>query len=89
MDGSKEEHRYMAQEPAQIDQAADCDLRRRVQNLLSGQVCLRPLQVDVINGVVFLSGTVRTVYEKQLAIEGCQRVAGVRSVENQVDIAAE
>lgn len=79
----------MASHSVQIDQASDFDLCRRVRNLLSASDSLRRLQIDVLNGVVCLNGSVHTFYEKQLAANGCQRVAGVRGIDNQVVVAAE
>lgn len=72
---------------ARIDHAADSDLRRRVRNLLSARTALRRVHVDVINGVVFLSGTVQSFDEKRHAGNGCRRVAGVHGVENDLDVA--
>lgn len=62
------------------DPEVDRDLERRVVNFLSARSVpsLRRLRVDVHDGVVTLRGKVHSFYEKQLAINACQRVAGVQ-----------
>jgi osmotically-inducible protein OsmY len=74
----------MSRSSAQINQAFDIDLRRRVGNQLSARAGLRQIQIDVVNGVVVLHGTVRSIHDRRLATYGCRRVAGVRGVENQI-----
>jgi len=48
---------------------------------------LRDLELEVRNGAAVITGRVRTFYEKQLATSCCQRVAGVLSVLNEVQVA--
>jgi osmotically-inducible protein OsmY len=57
----------------------DQDVLQRVRTFLNSRhfPAFRQLQVDVVNGAVRLSGSVRTYYEKQVALNSCQRVAGV------------
>lgn len=57
----------------------DQDVLQRVRTFLNSRhfPAFRQLQVDVVNGAVRLSGNVRTYYEKQVALNSCQRVAGV------------
>ncbi|QDU94406.1 BON domain-containing protein [Lignipirellula cremea] len=68
---------------------ADQELQRRVSNFLAER--LRPglnrLQVDVSNGVVTIEGRLTSFYEKQLALNCCQRVAGVVQLVDQLEVA--
>ena len=58
---------------------ANEQLRQRVRLFLSGsnQPGLRHIEVDAHGDTVTLSGSVRTFYEKQLAVRLSRRVAGV------------
>jgi osmotically-inducible protein OsmY len=76
----------MSNSPVHIDRAFDIDLRRRVRNQLSSRAALRRIRVDVINGVVFLEGLVRSIHDRRLATHGCRRVAGVRAVDNRIAV---
>jgi carbon storage regulator CsrA len=71
------------------EEAADCQLERRIRNFLEGLnlPALRNLEVEVRNGAAVITGRVRTFYHKQLATSCCQRVAGVLSVLNEVRVA--
>lgn len=73
---------------ATINMEADHDLCRRVENYLVGfhRVSLRQLQIEADRGVVTLRGRVSTFYEKQLALNCCHRVAGVRRLIDEVDV---
>lgn len=64
------------------------ELKKRVVNYLVGRNMpgLRRLAVAADNGVVTLSGRVTTFYEKQLALNCCRRVAGVRQLVDHVDV---
>jgi len=66
----------------------DLDLRRRVVSFLadSNMPGLRQLHVAANDGVVTLSGRVRTYYEKQLSQQRCRRVAGVIQLIDKVDV---
>ena len=74
----------MSRCPVRIDQASDTDLQRRVWNQLSARAALQRIQIDVVNGIVSLKGTVWSIHERRLATYGCRRVAGVRGVDNQI-----
>jgi osmotically-inducible protein OsmY len=67
----------------------DQDLERRVVSYLAARYLpsLRQLHVSVQEGTVTLRGSVRSFYEKQIAIHSCQRVAGVRRLIDAVDVA--
>ena len=68
----------------------ELDLARRVKNFLAGRNLpgLRRLSIDVDGSSVVLRGTVRTFYEKLLAVHCCQRVAGVINVVDGIEVAA-
>jgi len=68
--------------------ADELDLQRRVTNFLGSQSmpALRWLTVDVEGQCVSLHGRVRTFHEKQLAVHGCRRVAGVARVIDAIQV---
>ncbi|MBL9090114.1 MAG: BON domain-containing protein [Planctomycetaceae bacterium] len=72
-----------------MDAPHDVDLRRRVQSFLheANMPGLRQLDVEARDGIVTLSGTVRTYYEKQLSQQRCKRVAGVIRLVDNVEVA--
>lgn len=69
---------------AELDQA----LRRRVEAVLAARhiPVLRRLSVETNQGIVTLRGVVHTFYEKQVSQLSAQRVAGVRQVQNLVEV---
>ncbi len=71
-----------------IDEDGDRDLEKRVRIFLFGmrRAGLRNLDVHVQNGCATISGTVHSFYERQLALSCCQRVAGVLSVTDKVEV---
>ncbi len=68
----------------------DLDLRRRVSSYLAERLrpSLRDLNVEVNDGVVTLHGRLLSFHEKQIAINCCQRVAGVLKLVDDVEVAA-
>lgn len=60
----------------------DEDVQNRVASFLGSRQFheLSRLKVAVRNGTVTLDGTVGSFYEKQVAMDSCRRVAGVRSL---------
>lgn len=68
---------------------ADSLLARRVANFLSLQhtPALRNLRVSAREGAVTLQGRVRSYYEKQLGQHSARRVAGVRRVIDEIEVA--
>lgn len=66
------------------------DLERRVVNYLVGRQMpsLRHLNVTAENGVVTISGRVKSFYEKQLCQQCCRRVAGVVKLVDDVLVGA-
>lgn len=66
----------------------DWDLKQRVVNFLGQKQVARrdQVRVDVTEGLVTLHGYVRSFYEKQLIISACQRVAGVISIIDNVQV---
>lgn len=75
-------------ETADFSQAGDADLQRRIIGFLlqRGLPNLQYLKVEVCAGVATLRGQVRTFYEKQLATNCCQRVAGVLRIVNDIQV---
>ena len=67
---------------------ADRDLERRVVNYLWSKhvASLRHVSVEADNGVITVSGQVRSFYEKQLVSHCCRRVAGVVSMVDDVEV---
>jgi len=68
---------------------SDGELERRlVSFLLQRQIpALRRISVAVSNGIVTLQGRVQSFYERQLCLNCCQRVAGVRRLVDQIEVA--
>jgi hypothetical protein len=64
-------------------------LARRVSNFLAGQhmPALRAITVEARNGAVTLRGNVRTFFEKQLSHHSAKRVAGVKQVIDEIEVA--
>lgn len=67
----------------------DADLRGRVISFLaeSHMPGLRHLRVDARNGVVTISGEVKTFYEKQVGGQRARRVAGVVKFVDRIAVA--
>jgi len=67
---------------------SDDDLRSRVASFLNSRhfPVFQKLDVDVHHGAVTLSGTVSSFYEKQVALNSCQRVAGVLSLVDDINV---
>jgi osmotically-inducible protein OsmY len=66
----------------------DEDLRQRIESFLKSRHFpdFETLHVDVHDGSVTLSGSLRSYYEKQVALNSCQRVAGVLTLIDNVDV---
>lgn len=64
----------------------DEDLRVRIEEDLRRQNfdSLRSVEVDVLSGIVLLSGNVDSYHEKQIAQEVWKRVAGILGVQNEL-----
>ena len=69
---------------------ADGELERQlVSFLFERQIpALRRISVAVSNGIVTLKGRVQSIYERQLCLSCCRRVAGVRQLVDQIEVAA-
>lgn len=67
----------------------DTDLRGRVISFLaeSHMPGLRHLRVEARNGVVTVSGQVKTFYEKQVGSQRARRVAGVVKLVDRIAVA--
>lgn len=66
----------------------DTDLLQVVSRFLASQQfpALRNFKIDVEHGAVTLSGKVRSYHEKQIAIASCQRLNGVLSLVDQIEV---
>ncbi|MGQ0635986.1 MAG: BON domain-containing protein [Planctomycetaceae bacterium] len=78
-----------ARKPENVSQLEqERSLHEAVRAALAGarNLRLRRLEVEVLNGVVVLSGEVATYYQKQLAQAMVQRVDGVGRVANGLEV---
>ena len=66
----------------ELPEASDSDLERRIVNFLYQRNIpqIQRISVDVSNGSVVLQGRVNSIFERQLCLNCCQRVAGVVQV---------
>jgi hypothetical protein len=71
--------------------ATDADLVRRARAYLAsrGFLSFRRLDIGSRGGVVTLTGTLSTYYERQVALESARRVAGVLGVVDAIRVVAE
>jgi osmotically-inducible protein OsmY len=77
----------MPSKALRVDRMPEHDLARRVRNFLHKQsAAVRELDIEVAHDVVTVRGRVPTEYVRHLATHCCQRVAGVRSVVNEVEV---
>jgi len=69
----------------------DEDLQNRVSHFLGSRHFqnLGRIHVEVENGRVTLQGIVGSFYEKQVALSTCQRVAGVLSIVDLLEVSAD
>jgi osmotically-inducible protein OsmY len=69
----------------------DDDVQQRVSSFLHSRhfTSLRRLNVAVRHGSVTLTGEVFSYYEKQVALNSCQRVAGVLHLIDEVAVVPE
>ncbi len=67
---------------------SDADISHRVTSYLcyQGLGDIAQLDVEVHDGVVTLSGVVQDGQEKQVAVNACQRVAGVLHLIDQLQV---
>jgi hyperosmotically inducible protein len=68
--------------------ASDKDIAKNVQTRFSHDSSLKAVNVDVNSGVVSLSGEVKSIDASARASEVARRVAGVRSVKNDLTYAS-
>jgi BON domain-containing protein len=70
-----------------LDSSID-DLARRVALMLARQLGIGSERIHVAahDGQVVLSGRVGSYYRRQLALAGARRVAGVRSIVDQIEV---
>jgi osmotically-inducible protein OsmY len=69
-------------------ESSDEQLARRVRNFILARIlpAANFVQVEAMDGIVTLSGSVGTFYQKQLWLNGAQRVAGVRRVIDEIEV---
>ena len=69
---------------------SDDDIRQRVATFLNSRhfPAFRDLRVNVEHGVVTLEGSVSSFHEKQVALNACQRVAGVLTLVDEINVQA-
>jgi hyperosmotically inducible protein len=69
----------------------DATITTRVKTKLLDDPVVKGLQIDVdtVNGVVFLTGTVNSQEEKQRAIELARETSGVREVRGDLTVKSE
>jgi osmotically-inducible protein OsmY len=69
--------------------AEDHDLEHRLQSELASnrRPALKRLQVQVVHGIVTIRGCVRSYYERQLAVQCCRHVPGVRQMVDALEVA--
>jgi len=67
---------------------SDEQLARRVRNFILARIlpAANFVEVEANGGIVTLSGRVGTFYQKQLWLNGAQRVAGVRRVIDEIEV---
>ena len=66
-------------------------LRDRIHLVLSRAPHLlgRPIQVEVVDHEVLLTGTVRSYFQKQMAQESLRHVPGLGAIRNQLAVTAD
>ncbi len=71
-----------------IQTSDDEHLARRVQNFILARTlpAANFVEVEADGGIVTLTGRVGTFYQKQLWLNGAQRVAGVRRVIDEIEV---
>jgi hypothetical protein len=79
----------MHNQPGDITATETAVLLKRIQTFLHGQhiPALRQLKVEVSGDTAVIHGKVRTFYERQVGVECCKRVAGVRNVIDLITVA--
>lgn len=67
----------------------DSDVQHRVERFLYSRdpSAFRGLSIEVQHGRATLTGAVDSFYEKQIALNACQRVAGVLMTVDQIVVA--
>jgi osmotically-inducible protein OsmY len=73
---------------AQPSATTDCLLANRIAAQLAetNRASLKRLSVDVQAGEVTLRGSVGSFYEKQVAIQACRMLAGIRRLIDAVEV---
>jgi len=71
-----------------IVESVAADLGRRVRTVLAGLhvPSFRHINIETAGDAVILTGRVGSFHERQLAIACCKRVAGVRQVDDRLQV---
>ena len=74
--------------PPTVETSDDEQLARRVRNFILARIMPTAnfVEVQADRGIVTLTGSVGTFYQKQLWLNGAQRVAGVRGVIDEIEV---
>ena len=69
-----------------VKMETNAEVRQRVSNFLHSRhfPAFRNFEIEVDRGAVTLTGKVQSYYEKQIAINSCQNVAGVVSLIDEI-----
>ena len=69
----------------------DKDILWRVESYLCSKhfPAFRNLQIDVLNGIVTVSGNVDNFHERQVALNSCRRVAGVLQLIDEIEVSVD
>ena len=78
----------MARQPLDGNQTHDRDLEQRITNFLRLHRVPggRSIRAHARQGVVTLKGIVASFYYRQLCTHACHRVAGVRSIVDEIEV---
>lgn len=74
--------------PTASQEAADSGITSRIKSslLLDGNVLSRNYDVTTVKGVVYITGTAQTKYERDLVIENARNTSGVKRVASYIRI---
>jgi osmotically-inducible protein OsmY len=73
----------------QVDRTADLELEKQVHGCLAreSRPSLGRVQVTATRGIITLRGRVVSFYERQLAIQCCRTIAGVKRLIDALEVA--
>lgn len=73
----------------EVDRAADLELEKQVHGHLAreSRPSLGRVQVSATHGIITLRGRVVSFYERQLAIQCCRTIVGVKRLVDALEVA--